>query len=212
MKIPPGTKTDSTTEVRKAMYSYYGNFRTRTFANIFPTVSDFTTWYSTCGVPDVLLTGTDYAKYSISAIYFLLISYYANSHIKSSDENRFKLQLMAIIYEAGPVWQRQMYLQDKAMKLADDDVLRGAKAIYNHAMHPDTEPSTGDLEELTYIDDQNTTNWQKEKARGYAEAREFLDPNICSRFMQKFKKLFLTVLYPDRPLLYETEEEEESET
>jgi hypothetical protein len=158
-------------------------------------------------VPDVLLTGEDYTKYSINSIYFLLISYYANSHIKSSDENRFKLQLMAIIYEAGPVWQREMYLNEKMLKLADEDVMRGARAIYNHAMHPDTSPSTAQLEELTYIDDQNTTNWKKEKVRGYAEARDFLDPNICSRFMAKFKKLFLTVLYPDRPLLYETEED-----
>lgn len=190
--------------------TYYGNFRTRTFSNIFPTVSDFTTFYANCGVPQVLFVSvspdTTYNKYDINAIYFLLISYYANSHIKSSDENRFKLQLMSIIYEAGPAWQREMVLQEKMMKLSDDDVLRGAKAIYNHAMHPDTAPSTGSLTELTYIDDQNTTNWQKEKARGYAEAMSYLDPNICSRFMAKFKKLFLTVLYPDAPLLYETEE------
>lgn len=187
--------------------SYYGNFRTRTFANIFPTVTDFSTWYSTCGVPDVLLTDAKYIKYDINAIYFLFISYYANSHIKSSDENRFKLQLMAIIYEAAPVWQREMYLQEQMLKLADEDLMHGAKAIYNHAMHPDTSPSTASLEELTYIDDQNTTNWKKEKVRGYAEARDFLDQNICSRFMAKFKKLFIAVLYPDRPLLYETEED-----
>ena len=190
--------------------SYYGNFRTRTFANIFPAVTDFTTFYANCGVPQTLFTSSDdaaYAKYDISAIYFLLISYYANSHIKSSDENRFKLQLMSIIYEAGAAWQREMFLQEKMMKLSDADVLRGAKAIYNHAMHPDTSPSTASLEELTYIDDQNTTNWQKEKARGYAEAMSYLDPNICSRFMAKFKKLFLTVLHPDAPLLYETEED-----
>lgn len=196
--------------------SYYGNFRTRTFANIFPTATDFSDYYSTCGVPQVLLTSTSpdttYNKYDINAIYYLLISYYANSHIKSSDENRFKLQLMSIIYESGPVWQRQMALQEKMLKLSDADVLRGAKAIYNHAMHPDTSPSTGDLEELTYIDDQNTTNWQKEKAKGYAEAREFLDPNICSRFMQKFKKLFIVVLYPDFPLLYESDAESEDVT
>ena len=185
--------------------SYYGNFRTRTFANIFPTVSDFTTWYSTCGVPDVLLSGSDYTKYNINAIYFLMISYYANSHIKSSDENRFKLQLMAIIYEAAPVWQRQMYLQSKILALADDDVLKGARSVTNHAMHPDT----SSLEELTYIDDQNTMNWVKDKAKGFAEARDYLDPDICSRFMAKFKKLFLAVLYPDHPLLYESDAEED---
>ena len=189
--------------------SYYGNFRTRTFANIFPTVTDFTTWYSTCGVPDVLLSGSDYTKYNINAIYFLMISYYANSHIKSSDENRFKLQLMAIIYEAAPVWQRQMYLQSKILALADDDVLKGARSVTNHAMHPDTAPATSSLEELTYIDDQNTMNWVKDKAKGFAEARDYLDPDICSRFMAKFKKLFLAVLYPDRPLLYESDAEED---
>lgn len=196
--------------------SYYGNFRTRMFAEIFPDVDEFKDFYDDCGVPDVLLgDGTEndpYANYDINAIYFLLISYYANSHICSSDENRFKLQLMSIIYEAAPVWQREMVLQDKILKLSDDDVLKGAKAIYNHAMHPDTAPSTGRLTELEYIDDQNTTNWQKEKAKGYAEAKDLLDPNICSRFMAKFKKLFITISYPDWPLLYATEEEDHNVT
>ncbi|MBQ0097980.1 MAG: hypothetical protein KBS62_03465 [Oscillospiraceae bacterium] len=190
------------------MLSYYGNYRTRTFANIFPTFDDFEDFYEECGVPQNLLTGDDYANYGLEAIYFLLISNYANSHIKSADENRFKLKMMSIIYEDAPVWQRLMYLQGKVLSMSDNDLMRGSKAIYNHAQHPETLPSTATLEEITYIDDQNTTNWKKDNLRTYLDAFDNLTYGICDKFVKKFKQLFLTVDYPDAPLLYATDESE----
>jgi len=187
--------------------SYYGNFRTRTFANIFPDYTTFNTWHTGCGVPQNLLTGTNYANYNLSAIYFLLISYYANSHIKSADENRFKLQMSAIIYECAPQWQREMYLQNKILTLTDDEVLSGSKAIYNHAQHPDTSPITTSTTALDYIDDQNVTNYQKDKLKGYVDSSSYFDTRICKRFVDRFKPLFLSVLYTDEPVLYTTEGE-----
>lgn len=188
------------------MDSYYGNFRTRTFSEIFPDVTEFSTFYTTCGVPQNLLTGTGYTNFGISTIYWLLISNFANDHIKSSDENRFKLKLMSIIFEAGPQWQRAMKLQADIMGMTDSELLVGSKAIYNHAMHPDTTPSTGQLTELEYIDDQNTTNYRKDKILALVNAIDVLDTQICERFINRFRKLFINVVYPDYPLLYVSEE------
>ncbi len=188
------------------MDSYYGNFRTRTFSEIFPDVTEFSTFYTTCGVPQNLLTGAGYTSFGISTIYWLLISNFANDHIKSSDENRFKLKLMSIIFEAGPQWQRAMKLQADIMGMTDSELLVGSKAIYNHAMHPDTTPSTAQLTELEYIDDQNTTNYRKDKILALVNAIDVLDTQICERFINRFRKLFINVVYPDYPLLYVSEE------
>lgn len=183
--------------------STYGVYRTRTFGEIFPTTNDFTTYYAGNAVPARLLTGADYATYQADTIYALLASEYFGAHIAMSSEDWFKLKVMQIIYEYGPQWQREMVLQDKLLKLSEDDVLLGSKAIYNHAQNPSTEPSTNTLEELTYIDDQNTTKWKKEKVRGYAEASQGLDNRITRDFLNKFKKLFIRFVYPTGPIFYE---------
>lgn len=165
----------------------YRGYDTRTFAEIFPSDEDFADFYENCGAPQRLLTGTgddgiDYDQYGIAAIYFLLVSNYANDHIASYDENRFKLQVMQIIYEAGPAWQKAMGVQEKLLNMGPNDILRGSKAQYkhngtwgknnttstngrtttngkdilNHAQHPDTAPQSASApyNELPYISDQ----------------------------------------------------------
>lgn len=141
----------------------YRGYDTRTFAEIFPSDVDFKYYYEHCGAPQRLLTGLNadginYDEYGIEAIYFLLISNYANDHIASYDENRFKLQVMQIIYEAGPAWQKAMGVQEKLLNLTTQDIFRGSKATYksvgkltngernliNKAAHPDSEPNSND--------------------------------------------------------------------
>lgn len=236
----------------------YRGFDTRTFAEIFPSDDDFADYYQNCGAPTRLLTGTnadgiDYDNYGIKAIYFLLIANYANNHIASYDENRFKLEVMQIIYEAGPAWQKAMGIQEKLLNLTTQDIFRGSKATHkaegkwtkgerhlqNRAQHPDSEPNSSDSvtpaepshtdpdkdyptfpAELTYVGEQNsgydkgistadttnTSEWTKDTVKGWVELLYSLDDTLCSRFIYRFKKLFVKVTYPNRPpLMYRTE-------
>ena len=168
----------------------------KTLSEVFPDSTTFEQSYLTCGLPTKLLTGSEYQDYSISTIYALLMSNYSNSYIKSSDENRFKFEVMSIIFQYGPIWQKEMVQQSKILNLIDEDLLTGSKAIHNHAMNPGSQPSTATLSELEYIDSQNTTSYVKNKVEGYAQLQGYLDSNITRRFMDKFKKLFIVVLYP----------------
>lgn len=176
--------------------------RTRMFSEIFHDPKDpetdktdyeyFEWFYDRCGVPDRLLEDD---KYNLEAIYFILMSYYANDHILSSDENRFKLQLMSLIMQYAPQWQKEMKLQDELLALTDDELQQGTTAIYNHAMHPDTNPSTQTLTELQYIDDQNVTKYKKNGIDTYSQLQPFLDDRVTERFIEVFNKLFQKVLY-----------------
>ena len=168
----------------------------KTLSEVFPDSTTFEQSYLTCGLPTKLLTGAEYQDYSISTIYALLMSNYSNSYIKSSDENRFKFEVMSIIFQYGPIWQKEMVQQSKILNLTDEELLTGSKAIHNHAMNPGSQPSTATLSELEYIDSQNTTSYVKNKVEGYAQLQGYLDSNITRRFMDKFKKLFIVVLYP----------------
>ena len=188
--------------------TYYNTFghRTRLLQDIFPDFVTFEAFYRECGIPTVIKEGEDYANFNLQTIYVILMAEYANTPIKSSDEERFKLKFMSTLYEYGPIWQREMYLQYKLLDASDEEIVTGGKAIYNHARNPGTVPSTQALEELTYIDDQSTTNYKKNKPDAYREIREGLNPIITKRFVDKVRQLFVNILYGDYPVVYVTEE------
>ena len=94
--------------------------------------------------------------------------------------------------------------------LTADDIRLGSKAIYNQAMNPSTEPSTSTLDEITYINTQNTTNYKKSPLDGYALLLELLDTDVTKEFIDKFKVCFKVFVQPERPLIYVSEEDEDN--
>lgn len=179
--------------------SLYGNFRTRTFTDIYGSLEEFKDDYTNSGIPTTL------SDSNISTLYYLLYARYGNSNIASSDENQFKYKLMSIIFMYGPAWQKRLDIQKKLMELSDDEIVKGATAIYNQALNPSQAPSTQTLEELNYINSQNTTKYKKSKIEGYALLTELIKTDVTEAFIGKFKKLFITVVEPDYPLWYTAE-------
>lgn len=179
--------------------SYYGAYRTRTFADIFPSYTEFMNDYNINPLRINFTSGL-----TISHIYYMLYAYYGNSHIAYTDENQFKYYMWSIIFQYGPSVSKEREIQDKLRSLSDEDLKLGGKAIYNHSYNPSTAPSTSTLEELTTINDQNTTNYKKSQMEGYAMLLSLLKKDVIEEFMRKFKVLFIKVLAPDYPLLYKT--------
>ena len=185
--------------------TYYGGFRTRTFAEIFPDLETFKEYYDTVPIQH-LLTSED----TLTNIYYLLYAKYGNSHIAMSDENQFIFAVMSTIFMYGPSWEKRLEVQYKLRTMTDEQLLLGGRAIYNHSFNPSTAPSTDTLEELTTINEQNTTNYKKSRLESYANLITLLETDVTEEFIGKFKKLFLTIVAADYPLLYEstiTEEE-----
>ena len=98
-----------------------------------------------------------------------------------------------------------MFLQQKYISMSDAEIIAGSKAVYNHAKNPSTAPSTGSLEELTYIDEQNVTTFKKYGPDAWRQISASIDPDICKRFTDKFRDLFIKVTAPDYPLYYAEE-------
>ena len=69
----------------------------------------------------------------------------------------------------GPTWEKRLDIQEKLRNISDDELRLGSKAIYNHALNPSTAPSTQALEELSYINDQSTSNYRKSKMDAYMQ-------------------------------------------
>lgn len=127
---------------------------------------------------------------SLSTLYYLLYAKYGNNPIANSDVGQFKMKILSIIYAYGPLWERKQEIQDKIRSLTEDDLIMGAKQIYNHAYNPNSEPSTSSLTELEYINEQNTTNNRKSKMEAYSVLWNILHASATDEFLNKFKKCF----------------------
>lgn len=206
----------------------YGNYRNRTFADIYPEVEQFEKDYAdfNTGMLDSSVSGT-----ALYTIWMLLHARYGNSTVASANEEQFKLKLFTTIFMYGPTWEKRLEIQ-KAIRgfittstdedgnttyVLSDDLLTGGKAIYNTALNPGTKvvsggeeenggnSGTNTLTELKYINQQNTTNYKKSLPEAYSILTGLLETDVTSQFIDRFKKLFLTVVSPEIPLWYITD-------
>ena len=183
------------------MYSYYGEYRTRTFADIFPDIDEWNAYAENCPIAIDL---EDAGMLTNEQLYYLLYARYGNRHIAMSDENRFVYALWSIVFQYGPTVSKKLGIQTELRDLSIEELKTGSKAIYNHSFNPSTEPSTASLEELTTIDNQNTTQYKKSDMEAYANLLALLETDVLEEFLAKFSKLFIKVVAPDYPLYYET--------
>lgn len=183
----------------------YGTYRTRKFTDIFPEVAVFQETYSNSGLAGAI------SNNSVKTLYYLLYARYGNEHIASSDETRFIYDLFGIIFSHGPTWEKKLELQKTLRELSEDDLMYGAKAIYNTAMNPSTGPNVnadGTPAELTFINSQNTTNYKKSKLEAYSILYSLLETDVTTEFIDRFQRLF-NPWGPELPLYYKTEGETE---
>lgn len=127
---------------------------------------------------------------SVQTLFFLLYAKYGNNPIANNDVNQFKFKVWSIIYAYGPMWEKKQEIEDTVRSLTEEDLLLGAKQIYNHALNPSTSPSTDALTELEYINDQNTARHIKSKMEAYSLLWELLHANETEEFLRQFKKCF----------------------
>ena len=146
---------------------------------------------------------------SINILFYLLYARYGNNPIANRDINQWKFKMFSVMFQYGPTWEKRLDIQNKLRAISDDELLKGAKAIYNTALNPSTAPSTGSLDELTYINSQNTTNYKKSKMEAYAQLLTLLETDVSEEFLVKFKKCFKVFVAPEKPLIYITDTEDE---
>lgn len=179
--------------------SLYGSYRQKRFTDIYADVNAFIDDYKDCGIP------TTISDNSAQTLFYLLYGSYGNDIVASSDINRFKYKLFSIIFQYAPNWEKQLEIQNKLRGLTEDDIRLGSRQIYNTAQNPSTEPSTDTTDELQYINNQNVTKNQRGVLEGYATLLSLLRTDVTQEFLNRFRKLFLTIVQPEEPLLYITE-------
>ena len=190
----------------------YGNYRNRTFNDVWDNAKDFSDEYEEFN-KDML--DSKISRQASDTLFMLLSARYGNSTVASQNEEQFKMKVFTTIFMYGPTWEKRLEIQRNIRSLKVDDVQIGGKAIYNTALNPSQPVAAGEgsaigegtntLEELKYINQQNTTNYMKSKPEAYAILTQLLETDVTAQFLDKFKKLFLTVVSPEVPLWYVTD-------
>lgn len=180
---------------------FISNADTFTFSQIWKNYSAFKTDY------DGLIAGftentSPVLATSLQTIFYLLYAKYGNNPIANTDVGQFKMKIVSIIYAYGPTWEKKQTIQKTLRGLTETELLTGAKQIYNHALNPSSEPTTGSLTELTYINDQNTANYQKSKMEAYSILWNLLHAEATKDFIDKFKKCFAVFVDKMRSAFY----------
>ncbi len=170
---------------------------TKKFTDIYSSYDTFKTDYDASTLEGAI------SDTNLQILYYLLYARYGNNHITNLDENQFKYKLFSIIWQYGPTWEKRLEIQGNLRELTDNQLLEGAKAIYNHAFNPSTDPSTQTLQELTYINDQNTTNYKKSKMDAYTQLWNLLATDVTEGFIDRFSVLFKKFISPKTYLYVE---------
>ena len=177
--------------------SFYGRYRTNSFNEEFPTVEDFMDFFNNnqAFVPDI-------AESSARTIYYLLSARYGECTIRMSSYNRFKYELMSIIFQYGPTWEKKTETQQSLRNLALSDLQQGTLAVTNNALNPGNKLTRAD-ELINNVNNQSRTNYTKSKVDSYAQLYSLLEDDETEKFMDKFDKLFSIFSFPSDPLYYD---------
>lgn len=192
-------------------------YTTMLFSNIWESAADFKTDFAASPfngcISSVEGTPTEANPIvphdNVSRTFYLLFAKYGNNPIANLDITQFKMKIFSLMFMFGPTWEKRLELQERLRALGESDLLAGSKAIYNTAVNPSTAPVTTTLEELAYINGQNTTNHKRSKMEAYGQLWELLDNDVTNDYLTKFKVCFKQFVAPERPLLYITNEDEE---
>lgn len=139
---------------------------------------------------------------NITTLYWLLMAKYASAHINSDYPEQWRLKIMSTIFKYGPTWAKRLEIQEKVRALTDEEVSKGSISIYNNAANPDSDPTTDTWDTLPGINTQNASLHKRGKLEGYAMVDTILRTDVTTDFINQFKKFFITVLSPQRPLWY----------
>ena len=139
----------------------------------------------------------------------LVCSKYANTPIRSNSESQFRLSFFGIMASEAPTWVRRLEIQKSLRELTDDQLSAGDIQISNSASNPDEEPTTNTLDELTYVNHQNTQRQKRSKLTGLALLDGLLQNDLCESYVRKFSVLFKRVYVPAE-YIYVSEEDDES--
>lgn len=189
------------------MFKKIPNYDTKLFKEVWETPTEFATDVENSGIPVLFKASTKTT--TLNTLFWLLYARHANDPIANLDINQWKYRVYSIIYQYGPTWEKRLEIQQNVRNLTLDELKKGSKAIYNKAFNPSSDPSTDTLDEIEYINEQNTTNYKRADIEAYSIQWDAMKVDVSEVFLRQFDKLFKVFVSHEHPTIYVEEEEDE---
>lgn len=138
----------------------------------------------------------------------LIASKYGNTPIRSNSVSQFKMSVFGIMFSEAPTFVKKLENQKKIRDLTEAQLEAGETSISNSAANPDEEPTTSTLDELKYVNHQNTVKQKRSKIQAIAMQTALLEEDLSESYVRKFASLFARVYVP-ADYIYPTEEDED---
>lgn len=172
-----------------------------TFLDIFPKAANL------ISLPADLEWSLSLTDAQLTKTWQLLTANYGHRALKLSqgDVTQWKMRLCSLLEQYGPAYFTRVQLQQDIAALSLDDLREAGRSIINHAYNPNSEPTTATLEELTYINEQNSSGAKLSKADALTLKWKLINTDYTAVYLAMFEPLF-SKFTADEPAYWFAEE------
>lgn len=149
---------------------------------------------------------TELTAAQCNRLFYELSARYTDGHIRYTNIMQFKLKLGALLSTYGPLYFQQLALIKDASSRTIEDYLRDGKVLTAVADNNNSMPAVGSENELPYTNAQSVTNSTRAIDVALSVKRGLLRDEVSNAFYNRFKELFISILIPQTPLWFVTEE------
>lgn len=178
--------------------SLFGSYVNPKFTDIWNSADAFYTDYTECGIEKTI------SEETARNLFYLLYARYGNNIVASTDSNRFKYMVFSLVFQYGPTWERRLQIQKELREMNMDELSAGNVDIFNIALNPSKSPATSSFEPLPYTNEQHASGRKRSKVDSYALLMTLLEADVTGEFLDRFRKLFVSIASPQTPLYYES--------
>lgn len=181
------------------------NYNQKRFVDVWPSYDDMAADLTTFSFfkPDI-------PDDNIKIAYYLILSRYGDTPIAGyKDETRWKIKFFSVLYSYGVEWYQKTLIQQEIASMTTAELQEGSKSIFNTALNPNSAPSDASLEELEYINSQNTENRKRSKADALTLKWQLLSSDLNDWLIDRFRNLFSRFIATDVPVYAYPEDDED---
>lgn len=168
---------------------------TRTLSDILPGYDEF----NSAIISKLNFTMTAAEK---DYLFTLLYSRYADSHSRYTNESLFILNLKKEIMVHYPAVMAMIRDQKTLRDTTDKEFANAGRMILNVAGHNTANISTETREGIEQLDSQQIQNNERARIDVLFQRMDMYRSDMEDRFLNRFVRYFVQIIYPQRDLLY----------
>lgn len=183
--------------------------KTRTYLKLYQVWENDTEFITDCNNSVLPINLTDA---ELSMTFALLYARHGGDCIRSLSKDQWKYKVFSVLFQKGPIWSKNLAIQNQLQQLTEDEITTGGKVITNASENPTEIPLGGTMDDsgLATINSQNVNITKRNKIISYRMYLESLE-DPTEQYMSYFEPLFSKIGIELDAYQFISEDDEEEE-